>query len=175
MTDETQSPETTEETEAKLAEQEVEATPEAPEVEIAPDSGDGEEPKATASQPEPPMAGDLGDVPVNPNLLGELEPGELAVMTTLRQQMRKIQNDVGGLEIQKARLIGHLSQVEGQLENHLNMTGQRLGVPQGTQFQVGPDGKCWRMPQPGQMPSGLRVVSPGATPVPGGAAPPAKG
>jgi len=156
-----------------------------------------EEPKATASQPdapdsgpakdgpEPSMAGpeesaaekDTPEVPPNPNFMGTMEPGELAMMTTLRQQTRKIQNDIGGMEIQKARLIGNLSGVEAQLDNHLNMVGQRLGVPQGTQFQVTQDGQCYRMPPQGMgnFP-GLQMVPPGPgarAPQPPPPAPPA--
>ena len=104
--------------------------------------------------------------PVNPNLLGELEPGELAAMTSLRQQMRRLQNDIGGLEIRKARLIGNLSQIEQQLDHQLSLAGQRLGVPEGVQFQVGQDGKCYRMQQPG-FPPGLQAVQGGKPPMAG--------
>jgi len=131
---------------------EVAGVPEA--AEAAPEEAEAPEPA------EPPVP---TEEPANPNLLGELEPGELAAMTSLRQQMRRLQTDIGGLEIRKARLIGNLSQVEQQLDHQLHLAGQRLGVPEGVQFQVGQDGKCYRMPQPG-LPPTLQAVQGGRPP-----------
>jgi len=123
--------------------------------------------KAAAPTPQVPELAGVGgedekkpepEAPEDPNCLGQMEPGELAMMTTLRQQTRKLQTDIGGLELQKARLIGGVGQIEQQLEHHLSMVGQRLGIPQGQKYQIGPDGKCWLVPMQGQMPQGLRRV-----------------
>lgn len=87
-------------------------------------------------------------VPENPNLLGSLEASELGVVTSLQQQGRAIMLRIGELEVDKARLLGQLSHLEQQNQQHLQGVGKRLNIPQGVQWQVTNDGKVIKVGQP---------------------------
>ena len=84
----------------------------------------------------------------DPNLLGTLEAGEMGVLTALQQQGRAIMLRIGELEVEKARMLGQLSNLEQQNQQHLQGVGKRLNIPQGVQWQVTNDGKVIKVGQP---------------------------
>jgi hypothetical protein len=105
-------------------------------------------PKAEA----PPVAGEqaepAGDAPADPDLLGKLDPNELAIMTSLNQQSRQMVFQIGQSEINKQRLLAQLGQLEQQSHGQSQAIGKRLGIPDGTQWNVTPDGQVRKMQQP---------------------------
>lgn len=95
--------------------------------------------------------------PEDPNVLGVLEPSEMGILTAIQQQARAVVQRVGEIEVEKFRLMGQLSGLEGQNQQHLQSIAKRLGVPQGTQWQVTQDGKV-RQALPHGMSPNLRMV-----------------
>lgn len=95
--------------------------------------------------------------PEDPNVLGVLEPSEMGILMAIQQQGRAVVQRVGEIEVEKFRLMGQLSSLEGQNQQHLQSIAKRLGIPQGTQWQVTQDGKIRKAPSPGTPPN-LRMV-----------------
>jgi len=87
------------------------------------------------------------DPPEDPDVLGVMEPAELGMLTAIQQQGRAIVQRIGEAEVEKARLLGQLSNLEAQNQQHLQNVAKRLGIPQGTQWQVTNDGKVRGMTQ----------------------------
>ena len=81
-------------------------------------------------------------------VVGEIDPGILSELSTLRQTVAGLIQDIGNLEVRKARLIGALGEAEQKAEGLLNQEATRLGIPKGAQFQVSPDGKVRTVPTP---------------------------
>lgn len=62
-------------------------------------------------------------------------------LNSFKQAIRDIINEVGNIEIRKARLIGSLGEIESRAQQLLSEEGKRLGIPEGTAWQVTPEGK----------------------------------
>lgn len=62
------------------------------------------------------------------------------MLNALRQRATQISNEIGNIEIRKARLIGAVSQAEAQANQLLQDVAERLEIPQGQSWQVSPDG-----------------------------------
>lgn len=61
-------------------------------------------------------------------------------LMALRQRATALSNEIGSLEIRKARLIGAVSSTEAQANELLQSVADRLEIPQGTTWQVTPEG-----------------------------------
>lgn len=125
-------------------------------------TGDGENSAdvtpVAVKQPEgeaPPVAGEPEDA--HTTVLGQLEPNELAIMTSLNQQSRQMVFQIGQTEIQKQRLLSQLGTLEQQSHQQSQAIGKRLGIPDGTQWNVTPDGKVHMMQQPFSFPRPVAV------------------
>jgi len=82
-------------------------------------------------------------------------------INALRQRANEIVNEIGQMELRKARLFGHMAETEAQVQRVLNGAGERLGIGDRT-WQVQPDGKIVFPPTPPE----------GAAPPPGAPKPP---
>jgi hypothetical protein len=82
-----------------------------------------------------------GEVPQDPDILGALEPAEMATLSGLRQRSGQVTMEIGTMEVRKARLLGNLAEMEEQAQGVIQKAGARLGVKDGQQFQVLPDGR----------------------------------
>lgn len=92
-----------------------------------------------------------GEQPQDPTLVGSLTQQEMQAISTLRQQGSQVTLEIGNLEVRKARLLGTLSNLEVQAQNLLNEAGKRLGVPDGTPWNVNPDGTVRLIPNQGSV------------------------
>lgn len=100
-----------------------------------------DEPEAVA--PEADEAPEVaGPPPEDPNVLGVLEPRELGILMSMNQQARAIVQRIGEMEVEKARMLGQLSNLEVQNSQHLKGIGARLNIPENVQWQVTQDGKA---------------------------------
>jgi len=79
---------------------------------------------------------------VEPAIIGELLPQELQQLTALRQQSEQIVHQIGLNRVAEQRLMQQLQQAERTAQAVLNQTGSRLGIPDGTAWQVTGDGKA---------------------------------
>lgn len=82
------------------------------------------------------------------NIIGEVQPETIQQLNSLRQAAKDIASEIGQMEIRKARLIGSLGDIETRAQKLLTEEGKRLGVPEGTAWQVTPDGKAVTAPNP---------------------------
>lgn len=63
------------------------------------------------------------------------------MLNALRQRANALSNEIGVIEIRKARLIGAVSQAEAQANQLLKDVAERLEIPQGQSWQVTPEGE----------------------------------
>ena len=63
------------------------------------------------------------------------------MLNALRQRATAISNEIGAIEIRKARLIGAVSQAEAQANQLLKDVAQRLEIQEGMSWQVTPQGE----------------------------------
>lgn len=80
--------------------------------------------------------------------LGDVQAETIQQLNSLRQAAKDIANEIGQMEIRKARLIGSLGDIENKAQELLTAEGKRLGVPEGTAWQVTPEGKAITVNQP---------------------------
>lgn len=71
-----------------------------------------------------------------PVIIGDLLPEELQKLAGLRQQSEQIVHQIGLTEVSKQRLLQQLQNAERSAQVVLNQTGARLGIPDGTAWQV---------------------------------------
>lgn len=79
-----------------------------------------------------------------PGYVGTLEEGEARVLASLRQTASQIVLKVGQFEVEKARLLGQLSDIEERSKTIINEATQRFGV-EGTHWNVHPDGRVFKI------------------------------
>lgn len=72
-------------------------------------------------------------------LVGEIEPDEKAILDSLRKKAQQLSNQIGNLEVQKARLIAAVSDTESKANEVLMKAGKRLNIPEGAQWRVAGD------------------------------------
>jgi len=82
-----------------------------------------------------------GEVAQDPDILGALEPAEMAQLSGLRQRSSQTTMEIGTMEVRKARLLAVLAEMESQAQSVIQNAGARLGIKDGQQFQVLPDGR----------------------------------
>jgi len=76
----------------------------------------------------------------DPSVLGTLNEAENMALVQLRRQGQQTQMQIGELEIHKARLLGNMADLETQAQRILVEAGKRLGITDGTPWNVSPDG-----------------------------------
>jgi hypothetical protein len=62
-------------------------------------------------------------------------------LNAFRAAANGIRNQIGGLEIEKFKLVGRLGEIEREAQSLLNHEAQRLGIPSGQQWAVAPNGQ----------------------------------
>ena len=77
-----------------------------------------------------------------PTVVGELETTEQDALATLRRTANEVVMEIGQLEVRQARLMGSLSDIENRAQSVLDGAAKRFEIPQGTPWQVTPDGKA---------------------------------
>ena len=74
--------------------------------------------------------------------IGDVEASTIATLNSLRQAAKDLAAEIGNIEIRKARMIGSLSDIENKAQQLLANEAKRLGIPEGTAWQVTPEGKA---------------------------------
>lgn len=96
-----------------------------------------------------------------PVVIGDLLPEELQHLGALRQQSEQIVHQIGLNRVAEQRLMQQLQQTERAAQVALNQTGARLGIPDGTGWQVTGDGKAIMLaPAPAAAKTPLKVAPP---------------
>jgi hypothetical protein len=89
--------------------------------------------EASSAEPTP----NVGPVP---HVWGHLSPERMKDMQSLRQRGKEVVTEIGMLDVRKMRLYVTLSDIEAQGEVLMKEEAIRVGVPDGTPFQVDPKG-----------------------------------
>lgn len=84
----------------------------------------------------------VGETPQDPDIVGALTMEEITLLQSYRQKGGQITMEIGSLELRKARLLGTMSDIEGQGQALLDTAAQRMGIPIGQPWQVLPDGRA---------------------------------
>lgn len=77
---------------------------------------------------------------------GSLNESESLAISSLRRRGQQIQMQIGEIEINKAKLLGGLADLENQAQRVLSEAGRRLGIPDGVPWVVSMDGKVKIVP-----------------------------
>lgn len=96
----------------------------------------------------PEAVGEQQEKSVDPSIIGNLEPQEVAQLASLQNQSMNIQTQIGGLEVRKAQMLGMMQQIKDQGQAIFDGAAQRLGIQPGEQWSVGPEGVVRRGPAP---------------------------
>lgn len=85
---------------------------------------------------------DASIVQGEPTHIGDLQPEELQQLTALRRQSENIVYQIGLNRVAEQRLFMQLQRTEQANLLALNQVGARLGIPDGTAWQVTGDGQA---------------------------------
>lgn len=88
---------------------------------------------------------------VETHILGELAEDEKQRLADLRGQSDQIVFQIGLNRLNEQRLLAQLQQTERVAQSMLNQVGARLGIPDGTPWQI-QDGQAILVTLPGQHP-----------------------
>jgi len=75
-------------------------------------------------------------------VIGDVEETTITQLNSLRQAAKDITAEIGSLEIRKARIIGSMGEIETKAQELLANEAKRLNIPEGTAWQVTPEGKA---------------------------------
>ena len=152
--------ETVEETVEETPQDEAIEEPQAPDE--TPDNGAGqpEAPPGTPPESTGTVVGELSEGEHNTlkalqNTAGQLmvELGRLTrVELQLAVQGPQGDHQLGQLQIQKARVVGQYNDVSNKAQHVLNEAAKRMAIPDGSPWQVTPEGKAIVLDQPGGPP-----------------------
>lgn len=78
--------------------------------------------------------------------LGQVEETTIAQLNSLRQAAKDLSAEIGNIEIRKARMIGSMGEIEQRANELLMAEAKRLNIPEGTAWQVTPEGKAVALP-----------------------------
>ena len=86
-----------------------------------------------------------------PKILGELTEEEIQKLQQMRRTASDIVHQIGNMEVQKARMMGNLSEIEVQGKMTMESVSERLGLAKGVQWQI-QDNKIVQVGMPPQAP-----------------------
>lgn len=95
-----------------------------------------------------------------PVIIGDLTAEELQKLGDLRQQSEHIVHQIGLNRVQEQRLMQQLQRTEQTAQVVLNQAGARLGIPDGTAWQVTSEGKAIMVGAPKAAPRPQVVPAP---------------
>ena len=89
----------------------------------------------------------VGEIPVDPDVLGSMEPQERANIVALQQQHQQLVFQLGNLELRKAEIIDQVNMTGNQIQNVYVAIGQRLNIDPKTRWTVMNDGTIRIVPE----------------------------
>ena len=102
---------------------------------------------ATATSPPIPESPENGGKAGPLTVFGNIDSDVNQNILKMREQSSLIVNEIGRMEIRKAQLIRQLNQMEAQTQALLKNEAQALGIPDGTPWQLTPDGVALGLPK----------------------------
>jgi len=80
--------------------------------------------------------------------IGQLDESELNLITAYRKAANDMLQQIGQLEVQKARLLGQMGELEERAQKVLNDAKDRLGVTAGAPCFITAEGKVMSVESP---------------------------
>jgi hypothetical protein len=84
-----------------------------------------------------------------PTILGELTDEEIQYFQQMRRNAADIVHQIGNMEVQKARMMGNISEIEGHSKAAMEGISERLGLAKGVHWQI-QDNKIVQVVMPSQ-------------------------
>lgn len=109
---------------------------------------------ATVTQPEvtPPVQDAppevAGEPPVDPLVLGTIEPQEQSAIIALQKQHQNLVFQIGNAELRKFEMMVQIQATEDRLQNVYANIGKRLNIPSQKSWTLMADGKIREVVQP---------------------------
>jgi len=98
--------------------------------------------------------GGNGTTAADPNFIGQLPTEETNEINMCRQIGNSLTMELGQLEIQKARILSRVNEIEGKLQSIVDALKTRFELGEDVVWQVTPEGKLLKQDTPpGQAPS----------------------
>ena len=82
--------------------------------------------------------------------IGQLDENELNMISSYRKAANDMLQQIGQLEVQKARLLGQMGELEERAQKVLNDAKARLNVPPNAPCFITGEGKVMSVEQPPQ-------------------------
>ena len=73
--------------------------------------------------------------------VGIVPQDKVEALNAMRNRAGQVLIELGTLEIRKAALVAEHRQLESQSQAIVRAEGERMGIPEGTQWRMTPDGK----------------------------------
>jgi hypothetical protein len=70
-----------------------------------------------------------------------ISPEIWGAIQQFRQRSDHFIGEIGRIEVRKSALVSEIDAMNAQANNMLRQEGTRLGIPEGTQWKVNPEGK----------------------------------
>lgn len=80
----------------------------------------------------------------------KLEPSEVEALTRMHLEIQNTIQRIGQLEVQKARYMSTISEIEVKAQEMMSQVARRLNIEPGTRWQMGPDGSVIILPRTAQ-------------------------
>ena len=85
--------------------------------------------------------------------MGKMEQTEMDELNRLRQTAQTVLLEIGQGEVRKARLLGNLDQIETKAHDVMSGAAKRVGIVEGTPWQITKEGDIVQMDQPAPVPA----------------------
>jgi hypothetical protein len=105
------------------------------------------DPETTSETPSSASEADVAP-PSLPGVAGRLTPEEQQKLMQVRDESRTLLQKIGEFEVQKARIMARLEQLEGDGQEAINAISRRLSIPDGQQWVALQDGTIRLVNQP---------------------------
>jgi hypothetical protein len=83
-----------------------------------------------------------------PQVYGQLPTEVNNTVIQIRTKTQGLLLELGRLDVQRAVMVSQYNQLEAQLQGLLKIEAQRLGIPDGTTWQLTPEGLALGVPAP---------------------------
>lgn len=78
--------------------------------------------------------------------VGEVSPEVMSGVNAMRQRTAELLHEIGRLEMQKSNLMQEIRRLENQSQTLLRQEATRIGIPEGSPWQLTPEGKALAPP-----------------------------
>jgi hypothetical protein len=97
-------------------------------------------PTTPITDPKPPTPNPSNGVDSSRLVYGQISPEVNQQINDMRGSTHQALYEIGRIEVRKSQLVRSIAQMEGQTRALLNSESQVLGIPEGTPWELTPEG-----------------------------------